>query len=70
MLIYKVKRYLHISSTHNLLPHIQIDIMSSHKVGTNDKLAHNIGNNKNMAYNDVADPHLHFCFNMDGGRLQ
>ena len=30
--VFDVKRYLYISITHNLLPHIQIDAMSYHKV--------------------------------------
>ena len=53
-----VKRYFHISLTHHLLPHIEIDTMNCHKVGTNDNLVHNIGNNKNVAYTDVGYRHL------------
>ena len=38
------------------------------KVGTNDNLVHNIGNNKEMAYTNVAFRHLHLC-SVDNGRL-
>ena len=69
MLISDVKGYLYIPPTHNLLPHIQIDTMGYQKVGTNDNLIHNIVNNIDMAYADVAYPHLHLCFSVDDGRL-
>ena len=62
MLAYHIKRYLYISPTHFLLPHIQIDAMSYHKIGTNDNLVYNIGNNEDVAYTDVGYSHLHPVF--------
>ena len=66
---FDVKRYLHISSTNDLLPQIQIDTMGYHKVGKNDNLLHDIGNIKEMAYTNVSYRHLHLYFCVDGGIL-
>ena len=61
------QEYLYISPTHNLLPHIETDAMSYHKVDTNNNLVHNITNNIDVAYTNVR--YLRLCFSVDGDRL-